>query len=175
MTTKKVQTITYQGREYAQVAKRLQLFREENPNGLVEPEPTFLEDGRVMFKVRILKDKSRPESGEAVGHALSDGPLKKNKEFEKLETIATGRALAMLGYAASGEIASSDEMEQFIAYKNEQIADVIDRMNATKTIDELKEVFMGSDLINEPRVVEAKDKRKAELTAEQEPKNEANN
>ena len=35
------------------------------------------------------------------------------KSFEKLESIAVGRALAFAGFSADGEIASFEEMEEY--------------------------------------------------------------
>jgi hypothetical protein len=166
MTNKRVSTIKVGGgADYAKVSERLKEFRQDNPNGLIETEPTFL-DGQTMFKCRILKDKSNPDSAEATGHAL--GNKKGDKEFEKLESIATGRALALLGYASSGEIASSEEMEEFQAYQKEKkaeaIATAIARMNEANNADELKEAFFSDKtVLNEKKVVEAKDKRKADL------------
>jgi hypothetical protein len=150
------------GGEYAKVSARLKMFREDCPNGLIETTPTFTDDG-LMFSARILKDKSRPESGEATGHAL--GKNTGAKAFEKLESISVGRALAMLGYLAGGEIASSEEMEEFYSYRDQKIEEAIDRLNDAKTLDELRSVFMGLDaLIAEKSVIDAKDKRKKELS-----------
>jgi hypothetical protein len=56
----------------------------------------------------------------------------KDKLFEKQETIAVGRALALLGYASDGEIASSEEMEEFQAHKQEQLAEAV--MEVTEAI-----------------------------------------
>lgn len=160
----KVQTIKYQGRDYAMVAQRLKQFREECPNGLIETEPVIRDDGKVIFKARILRDKNNADSGEATGHALSEEVGKGAKQFEKLETIAVGRALALLGYLASGEIASGDEMSEFIAFKEKKIDDFVELLESAKTIDELKRIFTnGGALIAEKRVIVAKDKRKAEL------------
>jgi len=39
---------------------------------------------------------------------------KSNKDFEKQETIAVGRALAFAGFLSDGEVASYEEMEDFI-------------------------------------------------------------
>lgn len=160
--TGKVKTINLQGKEYAQVADRIKQFREDNPNGLISTEPQFLEDGQIMFTAKVIKDKSKEESAESTGHAL--GGNKGQKSFEKLETIAIGRALALLGYMASGEIASSEEMEEFYQYKEEKIDEAIGWINDAENIDELKRVFMSlGNLIAEKRVIEAKDKRKEAL------------
>ena len=47
--------------------------------------------------------------------ASSFGELKGLKAFEKLESVAVGRALAYLGFGIDGSIASSEEMEEFFA------------------------------------------------------------
>lgn len=132
-----------QGNDYAKVADRVKEFRQENPKGLIETTPTIQPDGQILFKARVLKDKSKEESAEATGHAL--GANKGQKSFEKTETVAIGRALALLGYGADGEIASSEEMEEFFEYKAEQLAQTVetykDRIEEAKNLVELKEVW----------------------------------
>jgi len=139
----KTKTIDLKGKEYAQVKDRLNKFRVDNPNGLIETTPTFQPDGTILFKARILKNKSDETSAEATGHSL--GANKGEKSFEKLETIAVGRALGLLGYASDGEIASSDEMEEFLTYQTERreqmILDMTAKLNETKNLDELKTVW----------------------------------
>lgn len=141
--TKKVNTIELQkGVNYAKVADRIKLFREDCPNGLIETTPTIQGD-MVMFKTRILKDKSKPESAEATGHAI--GPHKGVKAFEKLESISVGRALALLGYMASGEIASSEEMEEFMEYiedkKQEELLNFQAEVSAITDLEGLKQFY----------------------------------
>jgi len=161
--TNKVKTIDLKGKDYAQVSERIKQFREDCPNGLIETEPKIQPDGQILFSARILKDKAEPTSAEATGHALGSG--KGDKAFEKLETIATGRALAMLGYMASGEIASSEEMEEFYKYRDEKVDEAIGRMNQAETLDELKTIFMSlGSLMADSRIIEAKDKRKEALS-----------
>ena len=96
--TKKINTIDLKGKEYATVPTRIKEFRQDCPNGLIETKPV-IENGQVLFTARILKDKSNPNSGEAIGHAI--GKITADKAFEKIETISIGRALAILGYMAS--------------------------------------------------------------------------
>ena len=114
----KVQTINLRGNEYATVPQRLKQFRETNPRSLVETKPTIA-DGNVTFSAKIVKDKKDPNSAEATGHSY--GKLTGDKSFEKLETVAVGRALALLGYLNNGQIATSEEMEEFEAYQLEQV------------------------------------------------------
>lgn len=147
---------------FAKVVDRLNEFREANPHGLVETTPT-IEGDVIIFKTRILKDKSNANSAEATGHAMgrADGS---EKQFEKLETISVGRALALLGYAASGEIASDEEMEEFYSYKEAKKQEAIDKLMSATTIDNLRETFMSlGNLIADSEVQDAKDERKAQL------------
>lgn len=156
---KKTATIDLKGKSYATVPARIKEFREANPNGLIETSPTIAPDGSVIFKARILKDKGNLSSGEATGH--STGKNKGDKEFEKLETIAIGRALAILGYMASGEIASSEEMEEFNAYKAVQKDEVLNELSQCKTQVELKERFMAlGSLMADKDIIAKKDELK---------------
>jgi len=155
---KKTKTIQLQGKEYAQVKDRLKEFREDCPNGLIECSPSFQGDS-IIFKARILKDKSKPESAEATGHAM--GPNKGAKAFEKLETIAVGRALALLGYAQDGEIASGDEMGEFLEYqegkKKEIIGQCKERLEEVKNLEELKTVWSALPVEAKTALVELKE------------------
>jgi len=144
---KKTQTIKIGGgADYAKVADRLKLFREDCPNGLIETTPT-IEGTTIMFKARILKDKAKESSAEASGHAI--GENKGQKAFEKVESIAVGRALAMLGYMASGEIASSEEMEEFQEYveekRQEEMLTIQAELVEIKTIEELREFYKKNE------------------------------
>lgn len=170
---KKTATMKLGTADYAKVKDRIQEFRKENPYGLIETTPTITET-HIIFKARILKDKSDPNSAEATGHSMGDlnGEKKKDKVFEKQESIAVGRALALLGYGADGEIASSEEMEEFLAHKQEKLAETI--MEVTEAIGNcanLKELqAYWSSLSGElkPLALEAKNARKSELEANKE-------
>lgn len=118
-----VQTINLKGNQYATVPQRLKEFRETHPRSLIETKPTFQEDGTVVFSARIVKDKADESSAEATGHSY--GKMDKEKAFERLETVATGRALALLGYLNNGQIATGEEMEEFEQYKLDQVIDEI--------------------------------------------------
>lgn len=149
MSQKKLATISLQGKAYATVPTRIKEFRELCPNGLIETTPNILADGRIMFKTRILKDKANPDSGEGTGHSIGSLLNKKGEEepkaFEKLETISIGRALAILGFMSSGEVASFEEMEDFLSEKETkrqvQIQQVKEKVDSIKDIDELREYF----------------------------------
>lgn len=148
---------------FAKVVDRLNEFRSQNPQGLIETAPT-VDGDMIMFKTHIVKDKSNKYSAEATGHAMAknDGS---EKQFEKLETISVGRALALLGYAAGGEIASSEEMADFASFRDGKIEEMIELMQECRGIEELRNYFMSlGSYMAESRIIEAKDKRKAELS-----------
>jgi len=103
---RKSQTIKIQGgAEYAKVATRLVEFHEDNPECSIETTVDF-KDGWAMFRAEVKCPR-----GTFSAHSL--GNAKAAKAFEKLESIAVGRALAYAGYMASGEIASFEEMQAY--------------------------------------------------------------
>lgn len=154
------------GADYAKVADRIKMFRTDCPNGSIKSVPTFMDDGQVMFTTEIIKDLSDPNSARSNGNAV--GTTKGKKEFEKLESIAVGRALAMLGYMADGEIATSEEMEEFQKYQLEKkagvIADAIDKLSKATNREELQEIWKSLGIaIRLEEVVAKKDELKATL------------
>jgi len=150
------------GADYAKVSDRLKEFRTNNPNGKIETKPIILDDGMVMFTAFILKDKSDINSAEATAHALQT--KKGIKDFEKLETVAVGRALALLGYGATGEIASSEEMENFMQFqiekKEKQTEESTDKLNSSKNLEELGNVWVNLSVEMKEELKELKDKLK---------------
>lgn len=161
---RKTPTVDLKGKDYATVPARLKLFREDCPNGLIETS-FDKDDETIIFTARVLKDKAKPESAEATGHAF--GSSKGVKQFEKLETIAIGRALAILGYLASGDIASSEEMSEFYEYQEQKMQDAMDLLNESTTIEELRENFISlGSLMAEKAIIATKDARKKELLDE---------
>lgn len=162
---KKTATISYGNvKEYATVPARLKAFREENLNGSIETHPTVMDDGVIMFTTTIIKDLRDPASARATGSAL--GKSAGQKAFEKLETISVGRALALLGYAASGDIASSEEMEEFNKFKDDKVKGTIESLQKTKTLDELKDIFskLPGNIKALPEVIKTKDEMKVKLS-----------
>lgn len=175
----KVKTINLRGNQYAQVVDRLNAFRKACPNSKISTE-SFTQDGVTIFKARVWKNKAdflellksgigKEEallSADADGTARSDEQdLKKEKGFEKLETIAVGRALAMLGYAASGEIASAEEMDEFFNFKAETFIKDSLECNSMQT---LRRMFMDlpQDVQAREDVIKAKDAAKARILEE---------
>ncbi len=136
--------------DYSKVKDRLKEFRESCPRGSIVTSHTTLTD-RITFRAHIIKDKGDVASAEATGHATGrdDGS---EKVFEKLETIAVGRALALLGYASDGEIASSEEMDEFLVYQEEQkeamMLEYTERIESVTSLDELRDVWASIPVEN---------------------------
>lgn len=141
--TKKTKTIKVGGgADYAKVAERIKEFRADCPNGSIKTTPAFHGDN-VMFTAEIIKDLSNNTSARATGNAF--GANKGVKGFEKIESIAVGRALAMLGYCADGEIATSEEMEEFQEFqrnkKEEQIQSLMEQVDEIKDTETLRKFY----------------------------------
>jgi len=178
----KVKTMQLSGNDYAKVADRLLKFREDFSKSKIETSRINNDDGSVEFEAYIWKDKTDlidlmksgvtdkevlRSSADANGSAKGEVG-KKVKDFEKLETIAIGRALAVIGYAGSGDIASFEEMDEFNDYQNEKkakaISEAIVSFSKAKSLDELRQAFMDSGMMQEPAIVAAKNTRKDEIT-----------
>lgn len=157
------------GVDYAKVPDRLKQFREENPRASIETKPTFNEDGSVFFSAKIVSDKTDAGSPEATGTAFyNKAELNKVKSFEKLETISVGRALALLGYLNNGEVATTEEMDEFNTYKEQKLEtareEIIVQINDCKDLEELKKLFFSLDtMMSDEKIVTAKDIKKLEL------------
>ena len=157
------------GGDYTGVGERMLSFREDHPNSKILTSFTEKEDGEITFKTYIWKDKKvfmdwitkgNKEMAllTADSEASSRGPSKGKKEFEKQETIATGRALAYLGYSGNGQIASSEEMEDFLSYKDEKneedVLSAIEYVSESQTVEELMKRYLelGMDIRNNSRI-----------------------
>ena len=110
MATKtKLKTIDLKGKEYVQANTRVEHFNKEYKNGRIKTEVNF-SGNTVWFKAVVTPDIENKDRF-FVGHSF--GELGKEKAFEKLETVAVGRALAFMGIGIVESIASSDEMANF--------------------------------------------------------------
>lgn len=162
---KQLTTIKVSGGDYAKVPVRLKQFREDCPNGEVTSKRHWNEDGSLDFETTIVKDLRKPDSARSTGWAhYSKEELENPKAFEKLQTISVGRALSNLGYFNNGEIAGTEEMEEFHAYRDSKVAEAVSSLESSKSIEGLREVFTSlGTLISEKGVIEAKDRMKAKL------------
>ena len=135
-----LETINLKGNDYATVPTRLKEFRKLNPRSSVETDPT-INDDTVVFKATITVDKQDPNSATSTGHSY--GKLSGDKAFEKLETVAVGRALSLLGYLNKGQVASTEEMLEFEEYKQAQLEELLGRINEAKTKEDFAAILNG--------------------------------
>ncbi len=165
----KVQTINFKGNEYATVPQRLKAFRETNPRASVETKPTITDAGQLIFEARIISDQKDDSSPRATGHSYgkaSEG----DKAFEKLETVAVGRALSLLGYLNNGQVASTEEMVEYEEYIEDKYQEAVLDVHNAKTRQEFTEILarlkpeqkrLITPIINE-RIKELQDESKTD-------------
>lgn len=191
MPGKQLQTTKLNGGgQYAKVADRMKEFRQDWPKGKSETDYKEVKDeaGNLLyidFKAWLWKDKSEfmelvkagvtdvktlRSTADADGAARAKIDPNKEKEFEKLQTIALGRALALLGYMASGEIASFEEMEEYYAEKQAKLDAYINEQTElfenAKTLEELRDLWIATTAKTSQRLIDAKNARKAQLEDE---------
>lgn len=158
----KVETINYQGKDYATVPARLKEFRQQNPRASITTEPKFLDNGDLIFQATIVKDRADETSATATGSAMYTAKeLAGKKQFEKLETISIGRALAVLGYLNDGQVATGEEMAEFEEYKSDRITA---RITEAESVEELMMIFTELSPTEKKEFTEALSERKKELT-----------
>ena len=100
--------------EYAPVADRITLFYRAFPTGRIVSELLSHEGGRMIVKALVFRD-ARDTEPAATGLAAEredDGEINKVACLENTETSAIGRALANLGFTASKQRPSREEMEK---------------------------------------------------------------
>ena len=109
-----MKTINLRWKKYAQVSERLKAVHIENKKVEIK---TFLnwvwEKGYISVEAAVKTDK-----GNYTAHSfwLWTG----EKAIEKLETVAVWRALAFAGYLADGEIASYEEVKDYLEEKEKK-------------------------------------------------------
>ena len=124
------------GKDYVDVATRIQAFRQMYPEGRIETEMLSNENGIVVFKATACSEDGRIL---ATGHASENqnaSMINKTSYVENAETSAIGRALGNLGIGSTQSIASVEEMVTALDAQ-EQIR------NTEKLIDAIIELAHG--------------------------------
>ncbi len=99
---------------YATVAQRIELFYRNHPNGRIGTELINRDASSVTFKASVYRNETDP-SPAAIGWATEcegDGDINTVACLENTETSAIGRALANLGFTASKQRPSVEEMHK---------------------------------------------------------------
>lgn len=145
--------------DYAKVTDRLEAFRINHPNSKILTSYKN-ENNKTVFKAFLWRDKTEVIQSLVNGvskeliyltadaEATAQKTITNDKDFEKLETMAIGRALSNLGYSSTGNIAEST-INELNKYKDELYQDsvdsAIDRLQNCKTLDELKSNYQALD------------------------------
>ncbi len=99
---------------YATVAQRIELFYRNHPNGRIGTELINRDATSVTFKASVYRSETDPAPA-ATGWATEregDGDINTVACLENTETSAIGRALANLGFTASKQRPSVEEMQK---------------------------------------------------------------
>lgn len=107
------------GRQYIDVAQRIQGFWELYPQGRIVTEMVADDGKRCVFKAEAYDMAEGGAGLLATGHAYevnSGRGVNATSYIENCETSAVGRALGMLGIGSTDSIASADEVMAAQAY-----------------------------------------------------------
>ena len=171
-----MKTINLKGKNYAPVSARVEQFHKDHKDGSITTETTFTE-GYVIVKATITfgviySTEMNATSVGAInplqartftGHSY--GTVKGEKAFEKLETTAVGRALAFAGYLAGGEIASYDEIENFVD-DTMTVEEACHKLKVVTSLQNLKLVWedLPTEIKKDNEVLAMKDEMKSKLS-----------
>ncbi len=99
---------------YATVAERIELFYGSHPNGRITTELINRDAESVTFKALVYRGEADvvPASTGWATEREGDGDINTVACLENTETSAIGRALANLGFTASKQRPSVEEMEK---------------------------------------------------------------
>lgn len=99
---------------YAPVAERIDVFYATHPNGRIETDLVSRDDGVITFKARVFRDlkDEHPSATGWAAESIGDGEINTFSCLENTETSAIGRALANLGFTASRQRPSLEEIQK---------------------------------------------------------------
>jgi len=129
----------YDLERYAPVARRITLFYERYPAGRIITTLVERDARSVIFRARIYRT-AEEASPAATGWALEregDGDVNAVACLENTETSAIGRALANLGFTASAERPSREEMVRVARARQAPLRVAVARPRASASAPEL--------------------------------------
>lgn len=103
-------SIPVKGKKYVLVNTRVKAFRAICPDGKIETEILFLENGVVTIKATISDEKGKVLATGMAQEKESSSYINKTSFVENCETSAVGRALGFLGIGSDESIASAEEV-----------------------------------------------------------------
>ena len=117
-------------KDYIGVHTRVENYHKDHTD-----KASILTEFRVDWS--IVSFKATVTTNKWVFNWSSFGTIDKEKAFEKLETVAVGRALAFAWYEIKSWIASSEEMEIFESNNKRSLLDIINDMKSAKTQEDI--------------------------------------
>lgn len=121
--------------KYLTVPYRLKFIRDHFGERIsIQTESNECSDGMFRFKAKIYLDDQLISVGE------SKQNVKKDKEFEKQQSVSIGRGLSIAGFFGD-EIATAEEMEQFLKTEKQPVKQ--EPQKPTTNLEEQVENFIG--------------------------------
>lgn len=102
--------IDVKGKNYADVANRVNAFRKLFPNGGITTEVISLESGVCVIKATCFDEKGSVLSTGTAYEKEGSSFINKTSYIENCETSAVGRALGFIGIGVDNDIASVQEV-----------------------------------------------------------------
>jgi hypothetical protein len=103
------QLMDIKGKAYLKVPGRVEMFREDHPLGVITTELVHLEPRVIVRAVIHGADGTMIASGYGTAPMIGKGESTwRDKEIEKAETAAVGRALGFAGYGTLAAFADDD-------------------------------------------------------------------
>ena len=107
-----ITTVKIKGKDYAMVHERIKAFRKLYPQGRIETEVLYLQDGYCVIKATVYDDEESMLSSGIAYEEKNSSTLNKTSFVENCETSAIGRALGIAGIGLQAAIASADDMNR---------------------------------------------------------------
>lgn len=108
-------------KEYAEVNQRVKAFRMIYPEGRIDTELLYDNDGKCTFKAYVFRnvEDEKPLATGTAYEKESSTFINQTSYIENCETSAVGRALGMAGFGIDTSIASAEEVQNAMANQKE--------------------------------------------------------
>lgn len=115
---KQLKTTPIKGKDYVEVNRRVNAFRQLMPNGRIDTNILHLDGGICVIKATVYDDDGNLLASGIAEEKESSSFINKTSYVENCETSAVGRALGFLGIGIDGSICSAEELTNAINNQN---------------------------------------------------------